>query len=64
MSPFSTYLIAFVVLFISAWLMLLPAQYSGPATNRWTPTADMANARVAACSALLPDGRILVAGVG
>lgn len=62
MQRFSKYLIGFIVLFGAAWLMLLPGQSSGPAINRWTVTADMASARAAACSALLTDGRVLVAG--
>jgi len=55
-------LIASFILLISFWLILLRAQYAGVAINHWTPTADMAFARAAACSALLPDGRVLVAG--
>ena len=56
------YFIGVIALLVTAWIALLPGQFSGPAINRWTPTANMATARAAACSALLPDGRILVAG--
>jgi hypothetical protein len=59
---YAKYLIASFVLLISVWLILLRAQYAGIAINHWTPTADMAFPRAAACSALLPDGRVLVAG--
>ena len=62
MRRYAKYLIASFVLLISVWLILLRAQYAGIAINHWTPTADMAFARAAACSALLPDGRVLVAG--
>jgi prepilin-type processing-associated H-X9-DG protein len=47
---------------ISAWMILLRAQISGPAVNRWTQANNLAAARAAACSVLLPDGRVLVAG--
>lgn len=62
MRRYAKYLVAGFVLLISVWLILLRAQFAGVAINHWTPTADMAFARAAACSALLPDGRVLVAG--
>ena len=58
----SKYFIACSLLLIPAFLLLLNAQYSGQAINRWTSAANMATARAAACTALLPDGRVLVAG--
>jgi len=55
-------LIAGLVLLASFRPALLKAQYPGAAINRWTPGPDMAMPRAAACAALLPDGRLLVAG--
>jgi large repetitive protein len=43
-------------------MILLRAQVSGPQVNQWTATPDMAMARDAACSVLLADGRVMVAG--
>ena len=62
MRRYAKYLIGLFGLVFAAWMIFLTAQTSGPAINRWTPTADMATARASACSALLPDGRVLVAG--
>ena len=56
------YLIGLCGLVFAAWMFFLTAQTSGPAINRWTPTADMATARASACSVLLQDGRVMVAG--
>ena len=56
------YLIGLCGLMLAAWMFFLTAETSGPAINRWTPTADMATARAAACSVLLQDGRVMVAG--
>jgi large repetitive protein len=59
---YTKYFLAGSILLISALLALLNAQRAGLALNRWTPTADMAAARAGACSAALPDGRLLVLG--
>src|SRR5271165_2402266 len=57
------YLISSLVVLASAWLMLLRAQYSSPISiNQWNSTGDMATGRDGACSAVLPNGSILVAG--
>jgi len=59
---YGKYLISTAVLLISVWMILLHAQVAGPQVNQWTVTPDMAMARDAACSVLLADGRVMVAG--
>ena len=55
----------FVVPSVLLGLACLPvgaAQSPDLAVNHWTRAAEMVTARAAACSALLPDGRLLLAG--
>src|SRR6185437_6542843 len=56
------YLVTSLVLLISAFFLLLKAQFSGPTVNRWSQAANLVTARSQACSVLLQDGRVLVAG--
>ena len=62
MRRYSKFLIASLVVLISAWLILLRAQIAGPNVNTWIQVGNLAAARAAACSVPLPDGRVLVAG--
>src|SRR4051794_39606952 len=54
------YYITVSAILASAWM--IQAQYTGSRINKWTPTADMAAPRSAACSVRMADGRVLVAG--
>lgn len=56
------HLVTGFILLNSAGIGHVWAQSGGLAINTWTPTADMATPRAAACSVLLPDGRVLVSG--
>jgi len=49
-------------LLVAVWPTGLKAQLSRISVNRWSPTAHLLTASAQACSVLLQDGRVLVAG--
>ncbi len=62
MRRYAKVLIAVSVLLATFSLIVLRGQFAGSPVNRWTPGADLSVPRTQACSVLLADGRMLVAG--